>query len=409
MTLPIIIRQMENQTPSGNSTTGEKPVETSKSSIKENLIEEQSSFYARAITLAEKIAVATPQQARQNISVESLRPFETRMIEQKRYVSVPTNLEQLVSENYLFTLAAIALKTCGCIIVEGKEYRPTFKHNADQILCLNGFGVPLVEGAIPEFRGDFRGPFKTGLLCSVMYITELVKFCDKRWFNFNESKNILQTLFGEAWATKHQDEKLILDFIISVLKGVKITHMESYLTNVDELRKRLGLKANRHKNQILTDEEQRFIEEDWKTVLDRIRAFKYNDYDDWPALIEHMRSTQKLCKDAKPYSDLCKEIINDRLSFVFKGQKKTNKKQPIAKLIVDKKDSDIVGYVKVFNPCRASGMKVAFKVGKVPDSEQERSLIRVSLREWRNSYKGIGALQTRLPVIEAWYVEVLSL
>jgi RNase P protein component len=276
-------------------------------------------------------------------------------------------------------------------------------------MCLNGFGIPLVEGRIPKFRNDFRGPFKKGLLCSVMYITDSVKYCDKRWFVFSDSRNIMQTLFGEAWATKHQDEKIILDFIISVLKTVEVYNMESYLINIDELRKRLGLKSNRHKNNIISDEEQKFIEDDYKKTLQRIRDFRYNEYSGWDDLINHMKDTQELCKAAKPYSDLCKEIISDRLDFVFKGQKKVSKKQPIIKLIADKKTQDVVNYVKVFNPCRAAGCKVPFRVGSVPQTDEERNRIKISLREWKNSQKGVNALQSRLPLIESWYYEVLDL
>jgi hypothetical protein len=275
-------------------------------------------------------------------------------------------------------------------------------------LCLNGFGVPIVEERVPKFRDDLRGPFKKGLLCGIMYITEGVKYCDKRWFQFNDSKNILQTLFGEAWATKHQDEKIILDFIISVMKTVPVTNMDSYLINVEELKKRLGLKANRHRNQILSSDEQKFLEEDYMKILKEIREFKYAKYDDWNSLIEHMRNTQRLCKDAKPYSDACKEIINDRLSFVFKGQKKINKKQPILKLVESKKETNIVEYIKVFNPCRAAGIKLAFRIGSVPQNLEEQNRLKVAFREWKASFKGVPSLQSRLPAIESWYFEVLD-
>jgi len=368
-----------------------------------------TTFFAKAITLAEKLAVATPKEARQNIAVDSLRPFESRMIEGKRIISVPSNIEELVAENYLFTLAALALRNCNAQIIEGRPYQATFKHTTDQTMCLNGFGIPIVEKAIPKYRSDFRGPFKKGLLVSVMYITEGVKYCDRRWFQFNESKNILLTLFGEAWATKHQDEKIILDFIISVLKTVPVTNMETYLINIEELKKRLGLKANRHKNQILSTDEQKFLEEDYKGILNDIKNFKYEEYKSWDALTHHMHDTQRLCKAAKPYSDACKEITNDRLTFIFKGQKKINKKQPILKLIDDKKETNTVEYVKVFNPCRAAGIKVAFRVGAIPVNDEERGRVKVSLREWKNSLKGVGAIQSRLPIIETWYFEVLGL
>jgi hypothetical protein len=242
-----------------------------------------------------------------------------------------------------------------------------------------------------------------------MYITEGVKYCDKRWFVFNDSRNILLTLFGDAWATKHQDEKVILDFIISALKTQPVFNMETYLINIDELKKKLGLKSNRHKNQIISDDEQKFIENDYKDVLTGIREFKYVEYKGWYDLIDHMKATQKLCRAAKPYSDLCKEIISDRLDFVFKGQRKVNKKQPIVKMIADKKNTDIVNYVKVFNPCRAAGCKVAFRVGSFPQNDAERAVVKTSLREWRSSYKGVSALQSRLSMIEAWYFEVLDL
>jgi len=399
---------MEQETPSGNTAVGEKLTDkSSETDTKESV--SQLTLFANAITLAEKLAVATPKEARQSIAVESLKAFESRMIEGRRHVSVPSNLEDLVQQNYLFTLAALALKASNCIIVVGKDYKITFTHTVDQTLILNGFGVPLVEGMVPKFRNDFRGPFKNGLLCAMMYITEGIKFCDKRWFQFNESRNILHTLFGEAWATKHQDEKIILDFIISVMKTVKVLNMESYLINIDELKKRLGLKSNRHKNPIISNDEQKFIEEDYKLVLSDIREFKYNKYDDWEDLIQHMVHVQKLCKAAKPYSDLCKELTSTRLDFVFKGQKKISKKQPIGKLVSDKKNSDIVGYVKVFNPCRAAGCKVAFRIGHVPQKDEERNQIRIALREWKASLKGVNALQVRLPTLESWYYEVLDL
>jgi hypothetical protein len=300
------------------------------------------------------------------------------------------------------------LSKCEAVIVESKAYTCTFKLSVEQTLCLNGFGVPLVEGLIPEFRKDFRGSFKRGLLCSVKYIIEDIKYCDKRWLIINESQNILQTLFSEAWATKHQDEKIILDFIISCLKKVKITNMPSYLINVEELRKRLGLKANRHKNPILTSDEQNFIEDDYKDILEQIRKFSYFDYQAWKDLINHMKDIQLLCKLAKPYSDLCKELVNERLTLVFKNQKK-NKKVPVEKLILDKKEADTIHYVKAFNPCRAAGCKAAFRVGSLPQNDEERNRIRVSLREWSNAQKGNNAVKGRLSIIESWYFDVLGL
>jgi hypothetical protein len=385
---------------------GNKPAEKSDTSDhkKES---EVTSFYAKAITLAEKLAVSTPKEARQTISIESLRPFESRMVEGTRVVCVPSNIESLVADHYIFTLAALCLKHCDHKIVEGREYTPTFKHTADQILCLNGFGAPIVEEKVPNFRNDIRGAFKKGLLSAMTYIVEEVKFCDKRWFIFNESKNIMLTLFGEAWATKHQDEKIILDFIISILKTQPIFGMDTYLINVDELRKRLGLKANRHKNAVISDDEQKFIEEDYKDILKQIREFKYDEYKNWMDLITHMKRTVRLCKDAKPYSDLCKEIINDRLTWVFKGQKK-NKKLPIMKLIDDKKSQDVIGYIKVFNPCRSAGINTPFRIGSVPSSKEDESSFKKSFVEWKNSIKG-GRYGNRIPMIESWYYEVLGL
>lgn len=401
---------MEQNTPSGKSQSGTKSDEKSDVPDLKKDSGSQYALFAEAITLAESLAVASPKEARQAITIESLKPFESRIIDGKRTVAVPSNLKELVEQNnYIFILAALALEQSNCVVIEGKPYVPTFKHTADQILCLNGFGVPLVEQKVPVFRNDFRGPFKKGLLCAVMYITEGVKYCDKRWFVFNDSRNILLTLFGDAWATKHQDEKVILDFIISALKTQPVFNMETYLINIDELKKKLGLKSNRHKNQIISDDEQKFIENDYKDVLTGIREFKYVEYKGWYDLIDHMKATQKLCRAAKPYSDLCKEIISDRLDFVFKGQRKVNKKQPIVKMIADKKNTDIVNYVKVFNPCRAAGCKVAFRVGSFPQNDAERAVVKTSLREWRSSYKGVSALQSRLSMIEAWYFEVLDL
>jgi hypothetical protein len=274
-------------------------------------------------------------------------------------------------------------------------------------LALNGFGVPLVEGGIPAFRKDLKGPFKKGLYCCINYISTGIKYCDRRWLVFGESPSILLLLFGEAWAVKHQEEKIILDFVISTLSKIKASNIPTYLVNIEELRKKLGLKANRHKNQVISSEEQKFIEEDYSETIDKIKGFKYYEYKSIEDLVAHMRDAQKMCKEAKIYSDLCKEIVGDRLDLVFKGDKRKKQNQPIEKLIQQKKDT--VEYVKVFNPCRAAGIKTAFRVGSLPSNEEEKRKVKVAISEWKASFKGVGKLQARLPTVEAWYVEVLSL
>lgn len=183
--------------------------------------------------------------------------------------------------------------------------------------------------------------------------------------------------------------------------------METYLVSIDELRKKLGLKANRHKNAIISPDEYKFIEDDYSEVLTKIRSFEYLQYKDWSDLIGHMRDTQKLCKDAKSYSDLCKEITGERLTLVFKGQGKNKKKIPIDKLVETKKDTP--DFVKAFNPCRAAGLKAAFRVGSLPVTEDDRRKMKLALQEWKAGYKGVGKTAIRLPIIEAWYIDVLGL
>jgi hypothetical protein len=367
----------------------------------------EQSFYLSAIGKAEKLAIHSPQEARQSIAIEGLRPFETRVVEGVRIVVVPENLNELVDKNYLFVLAALGLKTTKCKIVQGKTYEGNFVHSTDQQLALNGFGIPLVEGFIPKFRKDLKGPLKKGLHCAIQYICASEKFLDRRWLIFGDSSGILPLLFGSTWATKHQDEKVILDFIINCFSSVKITHIDSYLLNVEELKKRLGLKSNRHKNQIISADEQRFIEEDYKVVLDLIRDFKYEEYDGFNAIIVHMKATNALSKNAKPYSDMCKQIINERLSLIYKGEGKKKKNVPIAKL-VDLK-SNTPDYARVFNPCMAAGCKTPFRVGSFPENDEERRKIRVSLGEWAKSQKGNRLVSARLSMIESWYYDVLGL
>jgi len=120
-----------------------------------------------------------------------------------------------------------------------------------------------------------------------------------------------------------------------------------------------------------------------------------------------MKRTNLLCKNAKPYADMCKQIINERLTLIYKNEGKKKKNVPIQKL-VDLK-SNTPEYVKVFNPCMAAGCKTPFRVGSFPENDEERRKIRVSLGEWAKSQKGNMRVNARISMIESWYYNVLGL
>jgi len=362
-------------------------------------------WYANALTIAHELAIHSYQSERVSKSLKGLLPFESRFLEGQLYFGLPENAEEWAKSSYLYTLAIIAMERKGAIVEKIASSPCGLKLTPDQETILHGFGLPFVNEAIPKYEKGWKSTFKSGVLCAMKYIIH-EKNLDRRWFNFVDSRPIAETLFGEVWAIKYKDEKRVLDFIISLFNSIKLINVPSYLIPITELKKKLGLSAKRHKNKVFSEQEYDWIEEDYTVILATIRNFNYLAYADFDALKVHMSDITLLCKSQKNYVALCTRIKDERLALLFKD-KKAKKRVPIEKLIANHVGT--VDYINIFSPCVACGLRSAYKVSMIPQTNEERIKVDKSLSEWLVSQKKVGNTNARLPSIETWYRKELGI
>jgi hypothetical protein len=373
-------------------------------------ISQDKSTLELAYEFALQHAVRDIQVSRRTMTLDDLRIFETRVSEGIRYVGVPRNIDKLVQEDYLILLGVLAVQADRKSKIHYiADQKLSWKHNEEQTQFLHGFGLSLALKQTPLYRTDWRGDFKLGVLSCFSYQIGNIKSVDKRFFRLKDVPSVLPGLYGQAWAIKHEEQKRILDYIISVIGQddlIQLANVEGYLLPIEQLKKELGLKTTRHKNKLISAEEQKFLEHDFAEIIRRIKSLEFDSNLDWTKVRLFMKTVQQLCKDAKNYRTVCEEIVDRRASLVFKG-KKGKKNLPIEKLIESK--SNTPDYIRCFNPCRAASWKTQFTIGTWPESDPDKQTCRGKLNEWLVSVPKTPEYSTRKSYIESWYVSTLAL
>jgi hypothetical protein len=366
----------------------------------------------KALKVAEESSIRNYIVSKKAVSAEGISPFETRFIMNETHVGIPENIIELVQSNYLIRLWLITIQQHDKMILHAcPGYKDTSIITKEQTEFLHGWGVHVVRGELARFQSDARGPFKNGMLIHARHIVGKVKNCDPRWFKFHGFKSIIQELFGVAWATSHKFEKRLLDFIMSVSAGYKININDvlSYILPEKDVKKLIGLSAKLHKNKVLSEDEQKWLEEDYKDYLEAVRAFKYPNFGSPEEFVAFQMKVATVLKAGKRYKEMTDSVVNNRLKLLYAGnkqQKAQKKKIPVTELISRTKGTR--EYLETFNPCRI-GNTPHFTVSMIPEKPEEQEKVRVMLEAWAINSTKKTHLEGRVNSIKAWFLIELGL
>jgi hypothetical protein len=318
-----------------------------------------------------------------------MKLFEVRLVDNQKYILIPSNLGELAERNYLFALFSKALQTLDKVYLPllGGAYKDNMPVTKESELFLNGFGCPLLLGKVGPFEPEMKGSFKKGYFCILKYLTATYKHLDTRILRFGASHHAVQELFGEAWATNRENEKIILDLILTATKAYcKEWHwINSYIIPKEELIKKFGLKTNKHLAKVLSEVEQEALSTDFigyfKSVEDlRVPEFaEVNDY------ILFQKQLENLCRTSKKYKALIKTIVDQRMKILYAGnkQEKARKaKVPVKDLVTKAKGTR--EYVNSFAPNEALRLP-KFVLAKYPETDEDMRALGIQLTTWATS------------------------
>lgn len=348
----------------------------------------------------EQCFITEPTASKVITNLDDLMPFQSRNIGEDHYVCLPSNIADLVKNNYLIKLY---FKACEMrkskYIQSNKEFVSTLE--LTPIMgALHGFGTVML-GKVKYYDKNLKGQFKAGLYCGLKSLVGFLPDVDLRMFKFSKANTPAEILIGSAWGNKFPTEKAMLDSIIYAVhrKEPDYDVLSSYLLKYEEIAKLYGINVNRHVNKLISNEEQKFIEATYDEFLKETVNIKFDNYH---ALIAVQKDFLKLSKKLRKYKEVCDTLIDNRIKVVYsklsKQQKK--KKQPIEQLIQPLKGT--VEYVNFFNPCRAAGLDLTFRIGDYPqNAEYFKSTLAELDKFLKKNSKGVE--ETRLDYIYNWY------
>jgi hypothetical protein len=340
-----------------------------------------------------------------------MNPFDSRIIEGGMFVCVPENMAQLVENNYLVTLWALAVEKleANVVLSSKKVTVPAFMEEHTKFL--HGFGLHLAngKGMLPLVE-EARGPFKRGLLVATRHIVGKLVGVDSRWFKFGTVSNVFHELYGDAWATGHLFEKKLLDFVLSALGHIAVNeHINSYLLSVEEVKKITGLKSTRHKNKVLSILEQQVFEHDYRDYLKFVQEFRMPTFGSSDHIAAFQKDVQIRQRDGKKYKEAVERVTQPRIKLIYtsKNKRENLKKVPIEDLIKRHKGS--VEYINAFSPCAALGITPAFTIGRVPSNDEEATVVKEQLKTWAAARGGLGLTKDRVQTIVTYFLTEMSL
>jgi hypothetical protein len=367
-------------------------------------------FFSEAMELATKTAVDSYKESKTLLNLDNMKPFEIRFVGGMNHICIPRNITEYVGSNYMFLLLVQAIHRSGTYVVEHKEVPCAYKLTEDHKVFLHGFGFHLVKGDFQNCPADARGAFRRGLMCATKYIVGHIKDMDPRWFKFAGSKSVVEEMYGTTWATSHETEKRLLDFIIATMLQIPVNgNVLSYLLSWEEIKKTTGLKVNRHKNKMLTREEQEFLSKDFEDYIAYVNDFQMPKFNDFTEIVKLQQAVKLKQRVGRKYRELCDSIIDSRLKVLYsaKGKKKNVAKVPVEELVMRKKGS--TEYVNAFNPCRAAQVVPAFHIGGIPSEEKELTSVKDALHKWSIEMNKQTLHKERVSFVVAWFQQELGL
>jgi hypothetical protein len=334
--------------------------------------------------LVDQLSVKDSILSRKALTMDSMKPFEVREHEKVRYVGIPSNINELIRENYLVLLFCLSFKKMGWVeVTVPKPLTTMLKLSEQQNAYLHGFGIHLVNGQMMNLRSDYRGAFKKGVLSACRCIVGKIKGVDTRWFKYGGEDSPVTALFGHSGNIHNVLEKSLLDHVINACKtSLDVSDaIVTYLKSEQDIKKEIGLTAKQHTNKLFSTEERDALSMDHKDYIAFCKD-KFPEFKDWNSLKSFQELCQQTIKVGKVYKDKCQIEIDSRLTFLFSGKKKNKKDTPIDQLINQKKGTK--EYINTFMPYRALGVK-PYAIAAIPSSELEMTAFRKNIDEYRVS------------------------
>jgi hypothetical protein len=336
--------------------------------------------------------VTSLQESRSKESLDGLKAFEVRKVKNDVFVGLPTNIEQLAIDYYLFKLflkANKVLKIKGVAV--SSKYETTMPKNKDVEAFLQGFGLILITQSIPERKTKIRGMFGKGVSCAIKYCLSTFKDIDVNLLKLNKTEQAPQMVLGDSWGSKYVTEKRILDSIINAIKKstYNFLNIGDWLQPITEINKRFGLDYEVLLNNPLLDEvERQWIRHDFKVdsfiSLDEKKDSKIGSVGD---LQEFTSIVKGKMKSLKPIKDFVNDIVSQRVKLAYqhplnKALKKKGKGiDPLINNIRRTRE-----YLTAYSIGRSSGMPRPFVCPPFPIDERDVGTFLNQVHAWERSY-----------------------
>jgi hypothetical protein len=306
--------------------------------------------------------------------MEDLKPFQVRMVEGQVTACLPTNIQDLCNENYLYILYLKAIMALGFNVHYANDiYQGIWKINEDILSYLHGLGTPLALGEIPKFDPKYRGNYKRGLMAALEETTSRLPI-DKRIYKFFDPKSPTtnEVLFGSVWATRFKTEVLVLNIIKQGLREtVTNGNLSTWIQSKEYVEQTLGLNISKFsKNKLLSNIEKQYLEEE----SSKLPSDSYEQIVQAPVR-EQRDVILKLQKNFRNLKNRLRSVLNDRNRTVFSKLSRAEKRRklPVEELIDRAKHENYINYFNSFSPCGLFKI-TKFRVSILPDNSKNYNL-----------------------------------
>jgi len=338
-------------------------------------------------------------------SLGDLRPFQMRNQGEKLYVCLPSNIIDLITKNYLVKLFMKSCEMRNAIFIDSTEEYESKLEITDLLGKLHGLSAVLLH-KIKPYSKELKGEFKAGLYCGLKAYLQAKGKVDIRIFKFFEALRPNELLLSSAWGDRYPVEKQMIDSVLYCIhrNDLDFNTLKTYLRSVGEVEKLYGISRKVHENKVLSHEEHEFIMTDYKKVLEQEIHLDFKSYEN---LLDVQDNLIRVAKRFKKYKDLCSTLIDTRMRVLYSDKKnKKVRKQSIETLIDSKKGS--LEYMNAFSPCRAIGLTITFRVGKVPSDEKEYTAVLNELSKFIEKHQEGFNDKTRLDFLYNWFNSELN-
>jgi hypothetical protein len=293
----------------------------------------------------------------------------------------------------------------GCKFVQSKKDFNSTLELTNILSALHGFGVVLLQKLKP-YSKDLKGQFKSGLYCALKACMSFKPKVDMRMFKFSKALTPSELFIGSAWGNRYPIEKSMLDHLIYTIHREDIDYkvLSSYLLKYEEIEKFYGINKKLHSNKVISKDEAAFIYADFETELQRSVVVAFDSYEE---LIGVQENFINFSKDLRKYKDICQSLVDTRIKVAYsKLSNQQKKKKPSIESVIQPLKGT-VDYVNFFNPCRAVGIPLSFRVGEYPLNKEYFANVKLELEKFLTKYKD-KIDEIRIDYVYNWYVSELG-